>query len=1270
MYILELNYGDGEIHRHFLLPDQTYTLGRKTCRILLPAAEPSISRHHATIFVAAMPRYSVLDPSAQLEIRIEDVSKHGTFVDRERIGKGNSRFLYPEDRIRLGLRVTARIIPVMLVLAISPDLTDASLDLVLDACVHVGALVVEDSIPAPLSYYEQHINCIGFLYVAEDSFRMEETMMTALGHGYTLVTPHYIANLVRSLEKKSTLMPGEFPSPSSPLPASHTLRGVHYRRPAHTFFSVTEFLSIGRPMMAEIFRDCTVVLLESALEEIYSGVLRLFGGTVEAVALDAIDAWRSRQSSSPPFPLTTVVLVGEADFRSVSNEVIERGGGRGVFSTEHAHPVICGYLTMYKYGVCLIPEENVHLALYRNDLTELNAKPTSRYLQRTADDLLADAAPSSADAAPLLRRSGTLTGSSSASRRGSTTRVSESPANASTSPAATIDPAPVLARRSREPSFHAGYSPSRADKDGNAPAAARPATTAPTAATASSTGDVRSCDSSRSASPHPASSLHFAHSAGSESAAQEKRSNSASAGSSPYTAAPATTSVATVLPSANLNGTSHAPDTATSSTHSLLTSVATTASLSAGAGGGGGATTAFRCGDRSVSATSASTATLAPSAAPAPQRLRVNTARRNSHPFSLSARQRNGGEESDDEECTNNGTGGVLEPEEAEGSQWHRRGAASLTRRASGSLRRSSIDNTTKMLPLRSEGIVRLLSGTGSALQPPGAAAAGSARGHQASTTLDERPQRRPHVSSEERWCNSARGVWLRCSNTEDTESSAAKGAVPPLTSSSSTSPATAGPTGGTTAAVMVLHRAGQPKSVPALTTPAVAAPAGEPAPSKPKHSERMNGNPIGKGSETAHPPLPIRRGEQRLVSTSASAPCCGLVRLNPSLDLVRSGRYHDSERCTTPEHDVVVHTASKVGVSPPRQRVEAVRIGSASGRRMLLSRDLEPSLPSHIEPAEGSADDIGNPRSVVRCEYLCNGNRQLPGTAARPVSARRASSSFQRCDSSQMREMATPCRLMTPRLSSSVPRSRSTQAQGSVQRSWSQLATDDGTAHKTSIGYLREGRSGGASARHGSIQRRHGSPTQGNEASCAATTSSNLSVAAPIPGLRNGSVNSGRSTTNNVTVESYLQMNKELHLHCQNFMSSFLDNFVSDAERTARCVVRQAYMDPPSKQMLKDGVGRVLEFLYYVNGTYPDIPAMYSTTSTRAACHQVWQKSHYALSKVKSCYKAVNCKVPSVLTRACAALSTRAVPPPHHRRLTSITARAEAGPSQRMSAF
>ncbi|GET87385.1 hypothetical protein, conserved [Leishmania tarentolae] len=1252
MYIVELNYGDGEIHRHFLLPGKTYTLGRKACHILLPAAEPSISRHHATIFVASMPRCSVFDPMAQLEIRIEDVSKHGTFVDRERIGNGNSRFLYPEDRIRLGLRVTARIIPVMLVLAISPNLTDASLDLVLDACVHIGALLIEDCVPAPLSYYEQHTNCIGFLYVAEDGFTMEATVMTALGYGYTLVTPNYISNLVHSLEKRSTLMPGEFPSLSSPVPASPRLCSVHYRRPAQTFFSVTEFLSIGRPMMATVFRDCTFVLLERALEETYSEVLRLFGGTVETLALDAVDTWRSRQSSSPLLPLTTVVLVGEADFQGVSDEVVQRSGGGGVFSTAHAHPVMCGYLTMYKYGVCLIPEENVHLALYRNDFKELNTKPRSRYLQRIPEDVLADASLSSVDATPLARRSGTYTGSSSASRQGSTTRVLESPAKAPPSPAAAVDSAPVITRRSREPSSNAGYSPRRAEVGESTMTTALSVIEAPTAAPANASVDKQRCNGSRDASPNPVSSPHSVHGASSASAARETSSNSASAGQSGDGAVSLTMPVGVVPPSANFDGSLHAQDTVASYSRSLVTSVATTALPPAGTGGGGGRNTALQCEGRCIAATSAAVTTVSPSAAPAPQRTRTTTTRRNSHPFSLSARQRNGGEESDDEECTNNGTGAVLGPEEAEGSQGHRHGISSLIRRASGGLRQSSIGNATVLHSWRNDGVACSLSRTASSLQSPGASAAGSGRGHQAPPMFDERLQRRPHAISEERRGNSARGALRRCGSTLDTENSAANSAMPPMALSSSTSPATNGCTGNTTATVMAHQCAGPQKSIPAPATPAVACLAAvEPAPSKRPLTERVNGKAMRKANDTAPPPPEIRRGEQRLAGASSSSPLCGLARLNPSLDPIRSGSHNDRERCTTAEHDVVVYTALQVGVSPPRQRVEAVRIGSASGRLVSVSRDFDAFLSRHIEPADDGVDAVRNQRRVVRSDSLNNGHQHVPHSAARSASARRPPPSFQRCDSSQMRESATPNRLIAPRFSSSVPRSRSAQAHSSVPQSWPQQAAEDGAAHKTSVGNSGEGRSCSTSSRPGSIQRRCGSPTQGNRApSAATTTSSSVSVAPQVSGLRNDSASSARTPSNNVTVESYLRMNKMLHTHCQSFISQFLDNFVRDTERTVRCVMRQTYMDSTSKQMLEDGVGRVWEFLYYVNSTYAEIPAMYSTTRTRAVCQKVWQKSHYALSKVRSCYKAVNCNEPSVLTRACAALSTRTVAPPHQR--------------------
>ncbi|XQJ26044.1 FHA domain containing protein, putative [Leishmania guyanensis] len=1263
MYLLEVNHGDGEIHRHFLLPDQTYTLGRKVCRILLPVAEPSISRHHATIFVASMPRYSVLDPSAQLEIRIEDVSKHGTFVNRERIGKDNSRFLYPEDLIRLGLRVTARIIPVMLVLAISPDLTDASLDLVLDSCVRIGALVVEDSIPAPLSYYEAHTDCIGFLYVAENSFTMEETMMVALGYGYTLVTPHYIANLVRSLEKKDTLMPGEFPSPSAPLPASQALRSAHYRRPTQTFFSVAEFLSVGRPMAATVFCGSKFVLLESALQEVYSGVLRLFGGTVEVVALDAVGAWCSRQSSPPPLPLTTVVLVGEEDFRSVSDEVIKRDGGRGAFPTKHARPVICGYLTMYKCGLCLIPEKNVHLTLYRNDSKELHAKAKSCFLQRSADDVLADAALSPAGDAPLRLSSGSFTDTRSTSHHGSTIRTSESPASASPSPVAAMSPAPVIARRSRDSSFIADHSPNRAEKAVNGTAAASAATAAPAATTASPTGDVWCLTGSRAASPNFVSSLHPVHSTRSASASPQPTSvvlatssSGAAARQSPPTVAPAPASAAAAPPLAHLDETSHVQDTATSVPLTVEMPVATTTvSFSGGAGGGGGGGSAvLRSRDRAADTSSTTMATNTLSTALAPQRMSVNSARRNSHPFSLSARQRSSGGDSDGEaeERAHNCTGIPLGSKEAEGSQGRRRSSSSSIRRASGSLHRLSTDNSLTTLSLRSEEVACLCPLGRSVSLPSGVAAAGTLLKHQSCATFEERPQRPSPASSEEPRCDSAPEEWCRRNNAAVTESAPADGAMPPLPPSSSTSSAIAGPTTNVTFAVPVLHPAGRPKSIPAQAAPTAATLTGKPEVSKPQRTEQTNGSATARESEVAQQLLSTRRGEQCVAYTSASETRCGLAQLKLPLDSVRNGAHHGGKRSnfrlnsarrhveqyTTLEHDVIVHTASQASISSPRQRVEAVRIGSLSGRRTSVSHNFEFSLSRPIEPTENGADDVENKRRVVR----------------------RSPSSLQRLDSSQARKMAPPHRLMTPRATSSVPRNRRAQAYGGVPQSQSARGTEDGVAHKTSISDV--------TARRGSARRRLGSPTQGNGMS--ASSSSTLSAPRQIPSLHSGSVTSSGATASSGAAESYLRISKELSAHCQRFMSEFLDNFMSAMERTTRCAVQRSHIDFSSRQMLEEGVERILEFLHYINSTEADIPAVYSTPNTRVACHQVWQKSQYVLSKIKACYHAVNCKAPSVLIRARAALSTRTAPPLQQRRFTSVSGRGQSRSPQRMSAF
>ncbi|KAK7197679.1 FHA domain containing protein [Novymonas esmeraldas] len=1254
MYILEVNHGGGEVHRHFLLPAQTYTLGRKECRILLPAAEPSISRHHATIVVSPMPRHSVLDPGAQLEVRIEDASKHGTFVDHERIGKDNTRFLYPEDRIRLGLRVTARIIPMLLVLAISPDLTDAHLDLVLDACVHIGAIVVEDTIPSPTSYYEQHTNCIGFLYVAEDAFTMEETMMAALGYGYTLVTPHYITGLVRALEEKDTLMPNEFPTPLSPSPAALALRSVHYRRPAQTFFSVAEFLSIGRPIVATVFHGYTFVLLDGALAEAYGGVLSRFGGVVESIAADAAATWHSRPPSAAaaPFPLTTVVLVSEGDFRSLSVDVMERGGGGGGAATttaKQSRTVMSGYLMLYRRGVCLIPEENIHLALYRNDLRELNTKASACYLQRTAEAMLADT-PATVQTADTAGRpsSGAVVGDATnfGSRRSSATRASESPASSM------ISSTPVIARRTRETSAGAGHSPLRAESSGAVATAAAPQTSS--SATVGTSGVTRSRTNSRASSPYlppppppqqqqqqlpPGPVTEVAPLA----APVNGRHHSSSASTPPAASVAAAAALVATGPVTSV--------VASSSTATTEEALATSTSTSAGA---------------------AAAAAAAPGASgPQPvQRRPINAARRHTHPFSLSARLRStASEESGDDEDNGDDEVGEPEPQPVEDGSVDRRCSSAQTsaRRASGSVRRASAGHSPPILPLRSEGVVWSRSRAASASQPATAAGGGtgSLARRQSVDAAEERPPLAPqHSGSEEpRRGSTALEEWRRRSSAAAVplDDTTADGTAAPPTQATGTTTTT---TTASAAAAPVLQSGGSSR-------------AAQPSPALPPHRvERARGSAASRAGETSvqlPQPLSVRRGEQRLATSSTPVVRRASVLDGSSTDGGRAtspqaqSRSH-TDRFTTPERDVVLHTASQVNKSPPRQRVEAVRIGS-------FSRDLETSVSRHADPAEDGGGSMGNRRSVVRRESVGSINRPPPSAGNGPALTRRLSSSFQRSDSAQLRELATPHRLMTPRVSTSVPRNRHAHAYGSVPRHRSPLASADAVTPNASVSDVGDSHGGGsASVQRGSIRRRRGSPSHSNGggsfASTFAVPASNIAAPGASRGPRSSSVASAGGATSSATAESYQRMNEALCTHCQTFMGEFLDAFLGETEQTTRVVVRQTFMDATSKQALEDGARRIVEFLQYVNGTESDIPAVYSTGVTRAACHQVRQKSQYALSKMKACYKTVNCKVPSVLTRARAALSTRTVSP------TSLPAGAAAaaaaagvrGPSRRQS--
>ncbi|EPY21299.1 recombination initiation protein NBS1 [Angomonas deanei] len=197
---------------------------------------------------------------------------------------------------------------------------------------------------------------------------MDQSMMEALGYGYTLVTTTYLTSLVKDLKSNDTLMPTEFPSPLPPTPASLALRNTHYRRPVQTFYSASEFLSVGSPASSSVFTGFRFLMLDPAIASIYEGIIQSFKGTVEVVK----NASEVKTSGDKH----TVVLLSESDFNTVSDIVL-----CNMADAHKASDIVQSYISLYKKQYCLIPEENVHLALYRDDPKEIYEKTNACYLQ-------------------------------------------------------------------------------------------------------------------------------------------------------------------------------------------------------------------------------------------------------------------------------------------------------------------------------------------------------------------------------------------------------------------------------------------------------------------------------------------------------------------------------------------------------------------------------------------------------------------------------------------------------------------------------------------------------------------------------------------------------------------------------------------------------------------------------------------------------------------------------------------------------------------------
>ncbi|KEG10531.1 putative recombination initiation protein NBS1 [Trypanosoma grayi] len=390
MRILEVTHGDGEVRRHFLLIGETYTIGRKECRLLLPSGDPSVSRHHATITVRAVPPLATPGVAAvEANANVEDCSKHGTYVNKEIIGRGNARVIYTRDVIKFGTRVTARLLTATLVLVESAALNDAEAFLLMSAAVRLGALLVREPVPSLDMFKEMGLNCVAFLYVTSDGYDMTPNVLRAMAHQYHVTTVDYVTSLVEALREDSLMVPEEFPLPTVAIPASQRFPVSDYMRPLKMFYSFDGFLKSNYPPNKHL-RQFTFVILDPQIHARYDGLLRLCGAAVVFMPPQNLGMFNSYTQE-----MTTVVVASDdmfADLAAVLGKGQDGANNRGTKAEREPKAadsdnredniLEMAYQKLYRIGMCVIPEQNIMHAIFTGSVLEININPSTPSLVR------------------------------------------------------------------------------------------------------------------------------------------------------------------------------------------------------------------------------------------------------------------------------------------------------------------------------------------------------------------------------------------------------------------------------------------------------------------------------------------------------------------------------------------------------------------------------------------------------------------------------------------------------------------------------------------------------------------------------------------------------------------------------------------------------------------------------------------------------------------------------------------------------------------------
>ncbi|CUE79868.1 Hypothetical protein, putative [Bodo saltans] len=402
------------ISTRYFLTAGSYSVGRKDgCSIQLSGLsnDASISRLHATLHVMAIQARALPMLDHVPECFVCDHSRHGTFVNNDRIASHEvQRAIGVGDILRLGLDVTVSLQYAPFIIAASPRLSSFEFREVHSLASRLGATLCQ-----PLSQAEWHskgTSPTAFFYVCNSIHDDDDALMFGLLFRFTLVTPEYLSALADLLRGTPHLQMARWPQPRS-VPAStcRSLSDRQYFRPAPTFYDGGEFASGVAPQDPTfMFRSLKFICLDESMYRKYHLVITAGGGIAiqgrfqeyrlhdasNSLPLDAIV-----QEKSNAHGFGTYLLVSGEQFRALA-DVLEahRQHDRELLRRELTQPTISPgatdhllsyYFCLWEQGMRVVDEENIHAALYANDCAKEFGANAPGILCKSAMDELPEA---------------------------------------------------------------------------------------------------------------------------------------------------------------------------------------------------------------------------------------------------------------------------------------------------------------------------------------------------------------------------------------------------------------------------------------------------------------------------------------------------------------------------------------------------------------------------------------------------------------------------------------------------------------------------------------------------------------------------------------------------------------------------------------------------------------------------------------------------------------------------------------------------------------